>query len=158
MRREILRWPSALLFLGWVSAPREGGKLAVAKSKKRPRLRLDKRAADLVAQGAAHATQAAPVGPPLEQSQVSPAASMMPIASVVCHADDLIDSKQLAGWLGVSIQWVEIARHRGLGPPFVRQSARRIRYRRGDVISWLNERKFTCTDQYAKPRREGNQR
>jgi hypothetical protein len=34
--------------------------------------------------------------------------------------DELIDSKKLAEWLGMSLQWVEISRSKGYGPPFVR--------------------------------------
>jgi predicted DNA-binding transcriptional regulator AlpA len=56
------------------------------------------------------------------------------------NPDDLIDTRALADWLGVSTQWAEIARHRGVGPPFVRVTPRRIRYRRADVLAWLRER------------------
>ena len=58
---------------------------------------LDKRAADLAAQG---------VGDP----------------------DDLLSTSDLAEWLGVSIQWVEIGRSKGWSPPFIKLSPRRIRY------------------------------
>ena len=54
--------------------------------------------------------------------------------------DQLITSKQLAALFGVSLQWVEIARHRGEGPKWVAISARCIRYRMVDVIEWLQER------------------
>jgi hypothetical protein len=47
--------------------------------------------------------------------------------------DDLISTVQLSRWLGVSVQWCETARSRGYGPPFVKLSAKAIRYRRGDV-------------------------
>lgn len=57
----------------------------------------------------------------------------------VGNPDDLLCSKQVASAFGVSKQWVEIARHRGWGPPYVRLSPRRIRYRRADVIKWCHE-------------------
>ncbi len=64
--------------------------------------------------------------------------------------DELIDSKELARWLGVSKQWVEIARHRGWGPKFVRLGPRRIRYRRIDVLAWLETRRHQSTAEYAE--------
>ena len=56
--------------------------------------------------------------------------------------DDLLSTAQLAAWLGVSRQWVEVGRSRNYGPPFIRLSPRRVRYRRRDVLDWLNSR--TC--------------
>jgi predicted DNA-binding transcriptional regulator AlpA len=54
--------------------------------------------------------------------------------------DDLITTSELAEWLGVSTQWCEIARHKGVGPKWIACSTRRIRYRRSDVLAWLAER------------------
>jgi hypothetical protein len=31
--------------------------------------------------------------------------------------EDLLNTTEIAEWLGVSTQWVEIGRHRGYGPP-----------------------------------------
>jgi predicted DNA-binding transcriptional regulator AlpA len=55
-------------------------------------------------------------------------------------ADDLLSTVDLANWLGVSTQWVEIQRHKGGGPKWVACSTRRVRYRRADVLAWLDER------------------
>jgi hypothetical protein len=55
--------------------------------------------------------------------------------------DQLIDTHALAEWLGVSVQWCETVRTRGEGPPFHRINARRIRYKRADVVSWLAQRR-----------------
>lgn len=58
--------------------------------------------------------------------------------------DDLLDTKQMAEWLGRSTQWLEIGRSKtdtgGYGPPFIRISQRCVRYRRGDVKDWLHSR------------------
>jgi predicted DNA-binding transcriptional regulator AlpA len=54
--------------------------------------------------------------------------------------NDLITTTELCEWLGVSIQWAEIARHKSLGPKWISLSTRRIRYRRSDVLAWLAER------------------
>ena len=59
--------------------------------------------------------------------------------------DDLITSTELAEWFSVSIQWVEIARHKNLGPPWCALSARRIRYKRSAVLAWLEERTRCAT-------------
>ena len=55
--------------------------------------------------------------------------------------DDLLDTRQVADWLGVSMQWVEIGRSQGYGPPFRKISTRMIRYLRSDVLAWLRKRK-----------------
>lgn len=68
-------------------------------------------------------------------------------------ADNLLSTKEVATWLGVSEQWVEIGRHRGYGPKFVKVAARRIRYRRGDVIAFLRERTHASTAEYAHKRK-----
>ena len=38
------------------------------------------------------------------------------------EVDDLLDTPTLAAWLGVSRQFLEIGRHRGYGPRFVRRA------------------------------------
>ena len=43
---------------------------------------------------------------------------------------------------------LEIGRHRGYGPKFVRIGPGRIRYRRADVLAWLEARIFASTSQY----------
>jgi predicted DNA-binding transcriptional regulator AlpA len=55
-------------------------------------------------------------------------------------ADRLFTTKQLAGLLAVSEAWVEILRHKGLGPPSIKLGPRCIRYRRSDVLAWLKAR------------------
>jgi predicted DNA-binding transcriptional regulator AlpA len=54
--------------------------------------------------------------------------------------DDLLTTKQVADWLGMSDQWLEVGRGKGYGPPYVRLSARGIRYKRNDVVNWLKRR------------------
>jgi predicted DNA-binding transcriptional regulator AlpA len=64
--------------------------------------------------------------------------------------DDLLSTREVAHWLGVSTQWIEIGRSKGYGPSFVRISPRRIRYRRGAVIEFLSGRQHACTREYTK--------
>lgn len=63
--------------------------------------------------------------------------------------DQLITTPVLCAWLGVSLQWAEIGRHKGYGPPYKRLGPNRIRYRRGEVLAWLDERTHSCTEEYA---------
>ena len=56
---------------------------------------------------------------------------------------------RVAVWLGVSPEWLEIGRSKGWGPPFIRLSPRRVRYRRGDVKRWLEGRAHRHTGEYA---------
>jgi hypothetical protein len=76
-------------------------------------LHLDRRAADLAAQGTAAG-----------------------------NADEWLTTEQLADWLGLSKQWVELRRKLGDGPPFFRPSPNSIRYRRGEVVEWLYARHY----------------
>ena len=64
--------------------------------------------------------------------------------------DDLLTTPQVAAWLSVSEQFLEIGRHRGYGPKFLRLSPRRTRYRRGDVRQWLRERTHQSTAEYMR--------
>lgn len=63
--------------------------------------------------------------------------------------DDLLSTSELSEWLGMSTAFFEIGRHKGYGPPFIRVSARRIRYRRVDVLEWLKARTHRSTRDYA---------
>jgi len=62
--------------------------------------------------------------------------------------DDLLSTRKVADWLGVSTQWVEIGRSKKYGPKFVRVGPRVIAYRRGDVLKWLRERTHASTAEY----------
>ena len=64
--------------------------------------------------------------------------------------DELLSTSDVAEWLQLSVQWVEIGRHRGYGPKFIRLSPRRVRYRRGDVRDWLRQRQHQATAEYSK--------
>jgi predicted DNA-binding transcriptional regulator AlpA len=73
--------------------------------------------------------------------------------------DDLLTTEQLARWLGVSVQWLEIGRSRGYGPPWMRLG-RRCRYARAAVRAWLAKRMHSSTQDYPDndpTRRRGRQ-
>ena len=59
--------------------------------------------------------------------------------------DLLLTTKQVATWLGVSPQWVEIGRSRGYGPPYKKLGPKSIRYRVGDILNWLEGRSHKST-------------
>lgn len=65
------------------------------------------------------------------------------IAAIAIGADPntLLDTRQTAEWLGVSVQWLEIGRSKKYGPPYRRISSKLIRYHVGDVVEWLAARK-----------------
>jgi hypothetical protein len=64
--------------------------------------------------------------------------------------DDLLNTMQVASWLGVSTQWIEIGRSKGYGPEFVRCGIRRIRYLRRSVKKWLLARQYASTAGYGQ--------
>jgi predicted DNA-binding transcriptional regulator AlpA len=72
------------------------------------------------------------------------------IAIDVGADDELLSTPQVADWLGVSTQWLEIGRCKKCGPKFMRIGPRVIRYRRGDVLEWLKARTHASTAEYGR--------
>jgi len=66
--------------------------------------------------------------------------------------DDLLTAAELAAWFGMSVEWVDIGRSEGYGPPFVKLG-RLVRYRRSDVKAWLLARTHHATAEYEERRR-----
>lgn len=64
--------------------------------------------------------------------------------------DELLTTPQIALLLQVSIQWLEIGRCKGYGPPYVRLGTHLIRYRRGTLREWLLGRAHTWTAEYTE--------
>ena len=64
------------------------------------------------------------------------------------NPEDLLNTYQLANWLGVSRQWLEIGRCKGYGPNFKKMAPKMVRYRRQDVWKWLQERTHASTASY----------
>jgi predicted DNA-binding transcriptional regulator AlpA len=52
----------------------------------------------------------------------------------------LLSEKEAAGDLGFSIRTLQAWRVRGGGPPYVKVSARCVRYRQSDLEEWIEER------------------
>jgi predicted DNA-binding transcriptional regulator AlpA len=71
------------------------------------------------------------------------------LAAIPGDDDDLLSTRQLAAWLDISESWLEIARHRGQGPKFLKYGPKSIRYRRADVVAWLKDRTHQSTAEYA---------
>jgi hypothetical protein len=65
--------------------------------------------------------------------------------------DELLSTPRTAVWLSVSPQWLEIGRCKGWGPPFIKLSPRRVRYRVGTVKKWLADRSYRRTAEYDTP-------
>ena len=64
--------------------------------------------------------------------------------------DDLLTTPETAAAMRCSVQWLEIGRFKGYGPQFKRIGPGLIRYRRGDLRSYLAERTHQSTSEYAK--------
>lgn len=62
---------------------------------------------------------------------------------------DMLHTKTVAMWLGVSKQFLEIQRFLGGGPRFIKVG-RLVLYRRGDVLQWLEMRSHYCTAEYTE--------
>ena len=66
------------------------------------------------------------------------------------HPDDLLTTRQMAEWFCLSVQWFEIGRSKGWGPPFLRLAPQVIRYHRGTARTWLLDRLYRSTAEYQK--------
>jgi hypothetical protein len=65
--------------------------------------------------------------------------------------DEVLITKEVALWLTLSPQYLNIMRDRGTGPHFIELAPNRIGYRRGDVKVWLNKRKRLRIADKVKP-------
>jgi len=70
---------------------------------------------------------------------------MMNLQTDFPHASQLLSSKDLEKFTGLTQRFWESRRLTGDTPPFVRLSPRAIRYRWGDVQEWLEKRLRTST-------------
>ncbi len=55
-------------------------------------------------------------------------------------ADKLMTTNEVADFLGVTVNVLQIWRHKGTGPKYFKLSRRAVRYREPDVFSWLKSR------------------
>jgi hypothetical protein len=62
--------------------------------------------------------------------------------------DDLLNTKEVASWFGVSEEWLEIGRSIGYGPPFILLAPRIVRYQRGQCRDYLKARRHASTSEY----------
>ncbi len=61
--------------------------------------------------------------------------------------DRLMDEREAANLLCYSIRALQNWRYRGGGPLFVKVSGRSVRYRRRDLLAWIDERTVAHTSQ-----------
>jgi predicted DNA-binding transcriptional regulator AlpA len=54
--------------------------------------------------------------------------------------DQLLNEKQVAAWIGISLPSLQRMRAGGSGPPFVQLSRRRIGYKKSSIEDWLQSR------------------
>jgi predicted DNA-binding transcriptional regulator AlpA len=53
--------------------------------------------------------------------------------------DTLLPEREAASLLGYTARSLQIWRHQKKGPPFIKLYNRSIRYRRKDLMNWINE-------------------
>ena len=62
--------------------------------------------------------------------------------------EQLLNETQAADILCYSVRALQNWRHRGGGPRFVKVSARSVRYRYSDLVSWIESRTVSNTSQH----------
>jgi predicted DNA-binding transcriptional regulator AlpA len=63
------------------------------------------------------------------------------------NLDQLMDEREAASILCYSVRALQNWRHRGGGPKYVKVSARSVRYRRRDLLEWVESRVVANTSQ-----------
>jgi len=63
------------------------------------------------------------------------------------YLDRLMDEREAAGLLCYSVRALQNWRVRGGGPRFVKVSGRSVRYRRRDLLAWIEERTRSNTSE-----------
>ena len=54
--------------------------------------------------------------------------------------DQMLNTRQVAVLLGVSVMWLETLRHKKQGPKYVVLGPRCVRYKISDILAWLKAR------------------
>jgi len=70
-----------------------------------------------------------------------------PVQSDPDYYDRLINEDKAAQFVGYTIRALQNWRVRGGGPRFVKVSARSIRYRRRDLVAWIESHLVTSTSE-----------
>ncbi len=65
------------------------------------------------------------------------------------YYDQLLNENTAAAFLGYTVRALQNWRVRGGGPAFIKVSARSIRYRRRDLIAWIEKHRRFNTSQDA---------
>ena len=52
--------------------------------------------------------------------------------------EKLLNTNELSAMLGVTVNTLQIWRHQGKGPRYIKLSRRAVRYRQQDVLDWMN--------------------
>jgi len=65
------------------------------------------------------------------------------------YFDSLIDEKEAASFLGYTVRALQNWRLRGGGPKFVKVSARSVRYRRRDMLAWIEAHTVSHTSEFS---------
>lgn len=60
-------------------------------------------------------------------------------------AAEYLTTPQAASYLGLSTQFLEIARHQGEGPPYIKLS-RIVKYAKRDLDAWMEQQKVMRED------------
>jgi len=68
-------------------------------------------------------------------------------SNIRSNLDQLMTENEAAGVLCYSVRALQNWRHRGGGPSFVKVSARSVRYRRRDLLNWIDARTVAHTSQ-----------
>ena len=56
------------------------------------------------------------------------------------NSSSLLSREEVESEFGIPKRWLELAAHKGEGPPYVKLSRRMVLYRRSDIIAFLEAR------------------
>jgi hypothetical protein len=79
---------------------------------------------------------------------LGPAYVVLDAPTDTVEIEKLYTVNQIAGYLGVTRQWLSDGRIHGYGPPYIKVSHCHIRYRHTDIVRWLDGRVHQSTAEY----------
>lgn len=90
--------------------------------------------------------------PDLKRYHLDKRAALLLTLAEGSEPDQMLTTLEAAAFLGCSVQFLEIGRVSGYGPPCTRITPRMVRYQRRSLLAWLKQRRDLYARGYA-PRR-----
>lgn len=94
--------------------------------------------------------------PDLKRYHLDKRAALLLTIAEGSDPDQMLTTPEAAAFLGCSVQFLEIGRISGYGPPCTHVAPRMVRYKRRSLLAWLRQRRDLYARGYAPRSRQQN--